>query len=366
MNRRRLAVMACAGIGALGVPGAAMAATKTVSAGPPASTQKIAVKTIGSATKTFVTTYNPDFNAFFGQRTTIHVGDKVRFLLNGFHTVDLPGKSGQSLPLIVPGATITGVNDAAGNPFWFDGKLPSLGFNPALLARSSGSVYNGSTRLDTGLPLGPAKPYTVKFTKPGTYKYFCDVHPGMVGTIVVKKKRARIPTAKQDAAAVLKQQVADIKAAVKLARTRPSVNTVDLGVSNAQGVELFAMFPRTLTVNTNTTVTFAMSSHSREVHTATFGPASYITGLSNAANPPKLLSDPATTAIALFPSSPPGVSIDEAPAAHGNGFANTGALDTVKATVTIPSSGKITFTAPGTYHFMCLIHPQMQGTVIVK
>jgi plastocyanin len=28
--------------------------------------------------------------------------------------------------------------------------------------------------------------YTVKFDKPGTYKYVCSIHPQMVGTIVVK------------------------------------------------------------------------------------------------------------------------------------------------------------------------------------
>ncbi len=30
------------------------------------------------------------------------------------------------------------------------------------------------------------KTYTVKFTKAGTYKYACLIHPGMVGVIVVK------------------------------------------------------------------------------------------------------------------------------------------------------------------------------------
>lgn len=355
--------MACAGVGALALPGAAAAATKTVSAGPPASTQKIAFKVIGKSVKTFVKTYNPDIDAFFNARTTIHTGDSVKFVLNGFHTVDLPGKSGQPLPLPVPGATITGVNDAAGNPFWFDGKAPSLGFNPLLLSRTKGNVYDGSARLDTGLPLGPPKPYTVKFTKPGMYKFFCDVHPGMVGTIVVEKKSAKIPTAKQDAAALLKQQVADIKALVKLARTRPTAGTVHLGEANGKGAELFAMFPATETISAGTTLTFAMPNGSREVHTASFGPASYLKPLSD---PTKQFVDPAVTAIGLLPSSPPGTPIVESPTAHGNAFANTGLLDADKATVTIPSSGKITFSTPGTYHYICLIHAFMHGTVIVK
>ena len=40
----------------------------------------------------------------------------------------------------------------------------------------------------------------MKFTKAGIYKYFCNVHPGMVGFVVVKPKGQKIPTAKQDAA----------------------------------------------------------------------------------------------------------------------------------------------------------------------
>ena len=51
---------------------------------------------------------------------------------------------------------------------------------------------------------------------------------------------------------------------------------------------------------------------------------------------------------------------------HGDGFANTGVLDTNSATTTIPSSGKVQFTTPGHLHYICLIHPFMHGTIIVK
>lgn len=33
--------------------------------------------------------------------------------------------------------------------------------------------------------LSPNQTYTVRFNKPGTYAYHCEVHPGMVGEIVV-------------------------------------------------------------------------------------------------------------------------------------------------------------------------------------
>ena len=54
------------------------------------------------------------------------------------------------------------------------------------------------------------------------------------------------------------------------------------------------------------------------------------------------------------------------PTSHGDGFGNTGALDRDPGTPTIPASNKIDFTTPGTYHFQCLIHPFMHGTIVVK
>ena len=267
-----------AGVMALiSAPAAMAASAKTVFAGPPPSTGKIASKYLPSS---FAKTYNPDINAFFRTRTTVRVGGAVTFQLSGFHTIDLPGKAGTALPVITPTSSlVSGANDAAGNPFWFNGKVPNLSFNPALAARSKATAYNGTTRIDSGLPFGKPKPLTVKFTKAGTYKYYCDVHPGMIGYVVVKPKTASVPTAKQDTAAANAQVTADVKAAKALPKTKLPANTVDLGESASGGVELFAMFPATLTVNAGTTVTFQMSKKSFETHTATFGPASYLAPL---------------------------------------------------------------------------------------
>ena len=80
---------------------------------------------------------------------TINAGDTVSFRIEGFHTIDLPGSSNSDLPLILPNGTTSGVNDAAGSPFWFNG-LPSVGLNPALFARSGAeaptTAPRGSTR----------------------------------------------------------------------------------------------------------------------------------------------------------------------------------------------------------------------------
>ncbi len=347
MHRSKSVAVVC-GVIAMGVvPSVAAARTKTVYADAPPSAAKVLQK------------YGAAVNAFFLTRVTVNVGDKVRFLQEGFHTIDLPGRSGKDLPLLVPGATATGVNDAAGNPFWFNGTLPSLGFNPLLVGRSGPSRYNGTQRVDSGLPLGKPKPLVVTFTKPGVYKYFCDVHPGMVGYVVVKAKGKPIPSAAQDAAALRAQVGAAEKAAKRLLKTKAPWSSVSLGASAPGGVEDYAMFPATLSVKVNTVVTFNMSKDSRELHTASFGPPAYLAKLANSLNGP----NPAQQA--LYKSDPPlaGTAV-VTPTSHGNGFVSTGIYDNDPSTA-FPPTGRLKFTTPGTYHFICLIHPFMHGTIIV-
>jgi plastocyanin len=351
-------VVVAAAAMSIALPTVAAARTKTVYAGPPPSAQAIAGGIVGKA---FGAKYSPDVNDFFRHKVTINQGDTVAFRINGFHTVDLPGKSGKDLPLLVPGALATGVNDAAGSPFWFNGIVPSIGFNSALFGPSGAHTYNGTARIDSGIPTGPpgsAKPLKVTFTKPGMYKFFCDVHPGMVGYVVVKPKGKSVPSAAQDRAALTSQITTDVLSAKKLARAKVPADHVSLGEANSKGVELFAMFPATLRVPAGTVVTFSMSKASREAHTATFGPSSYLTALANGFTSPPLLPN------AVYPSGP-AQPIPLASTSHGNGFANTGALDSEAATP-LPASGAIKFTTPGTYHYICLIHPFMRGTIIVR
>jgi plastocyanin len=103
-----------------------------------------------------------------------------------------------------------------------------------------------------------------------------------------------------------------------------------------------------------------MSANSREVHTAAFGPSKYLTTLADS------VAGPTPDQQALYPSSPPQAGpIQLDPTSHGNGFANTGALDSDPTTPS-PTTERIDFTKPGVYHFICLIHPFMHGTIVVK
>ena len=121
------------------------------------------------------------------------------------------------------------------------------------------------------------------------------------------------------------------------------------------------MFPGKLTVKTGTTVTFSMSKDTREVHTATFGPVSYLKrpGATRSQRSGTVPGNAASTRVTR-----PGRSQLNA-TSHGNGFANIGALDRDSDNAA-HGVRQIKFTQAGTYHFICLIHPFMHGTVVVE
>ena len=341
--------MSIAALGvALGLPAAASAAAPVVYPGGAPAFQKRLGMSFG-------------VNNFINNTVTVHSGDTVTWNLNyGFHTVDIPKLGGKDLPLITAtGNTVSGVKDAAGNDFWFDGKVPVLGFNTVLFSRSGPKAYNGTTRIDSGLPVGPgAHLFKVKFLTPGRYKYFCDVHPGMVGFVVVKPTGKPIPSAKANAAETVREQKAFQAEAAKVAKTPVPADSVSLGLSGPGGLEDYGMFPATLSVKAGTTVRFFMSRDTEEVHTATFGPASYLKSLAGS------FQGPAPASAALYPSDPPGqIVLNQT--SHGNGFASTGVLDR-DPTTPQPVANTIKFTQAGTYHFICLIHEFMRGTIVVK
>jgi hypothetical protein len=103
-----------------------------------------------------------------------------------------------------------------------------------------------------------------------------------------------------------------------------------------------------------------------EIHTVAFGPASYRDDLENSlilaqpqpTGPPRLQFNPQI----FLPSDNPLPAYDGTN--HGNGFLNTGIMDTNPATP-VPRSISVTFTKAGTYTYECTIHPGMEATIKV-
>lgn len=337
--------------GALLLPAAAGAATKDMYAGTPP-------KGLLKGVPEFATD-----NAFYPKRTTIHAGDKVSFRIAGFHNVLFAPKGTAAPALFVPNpaAPVAGAKDAAGADMWFNGQ-PSIAINPQVAGPTGKKVVDGSELVGSGLPLsGPPKPLKLKFPKKGTYTVICSLHPGMKGAVVVKGKKARIPTKKQDAKRIKKQAKDASKLAKKLVAGQgvPGGTTVKAG-NDKKGVATLASFPASTSVKTGQAVTFTMSNKSTESHNVAFAPEAYAKQLAQSFLGPNGL-DPFT----VYPSEPPATALVVNGTSHGNGFANTGILDDDAATPQ-PKSATVTFTKPGTYTYYCIVHgADMKGTVKV-
>jgi plastocyanin len=309
-----------------------------------------------------------DFDQMFPKTITIRVGQSVRWTINGFHDVALPAKGQSPPPFALPliQTPVTGITDAAGKALWFNGQ-PTLSINPQVANPAGGSTYNGSSYVNSGLPLGPGapKPYTLKFTKAGTFKFYCLVHPGMQGTVKVLAAKAKGKTTAPGQARTLarKQETQQTTKAKTLAKVKPPAGQVFAGNDTFGGVTWLRFFPDNVTIKAGQSVMFA--SHSRtELHTVTFGPAAYVTQLENnfveplpGTAPPVFIENP----LGAYPSDPPPLPAYDA-TNHGNGFLNAGGLQLGGPT---PSTATITFTKPGVYKYDCLVHPGMEGTVTV-
>lgn len=356
-TRTRFVALAGGVVFALSLPMSAHAATKQVFMGSPPS-----------ASKTFEKLQS-EVNAYFPSQITVRVGDSVAFQ-PGFHNVDFPAKGGKPQPFLVDsGEKAADVKDAAGNPFWFNGQS-LLAFNPALLKPKKSGVHDGRKALVGSIPvLGKPYVYTVKFTKKGTFTYYCAIHPGMKGKVHVVSKSAKAPSKKADAKAVANQVAAAVRAAKKARAATPPSGVVEVGVAGPGGVEYFGLVGPKDPIKVGTTLRFQMSKGSYETHTATTGPVT---------NDPKdettYLNKMAKTfegpgpfdAIATYPSEQPGgAPASLTPQLHGNGFWNTGAIDNSNATP-IPSNNSVRFDAAGTYTFVCLIHPFMNTKITVQ
>jgi plastocyanin len=358
MARRGLKLALAASAAALLVPAASQAATKTVVAGP--------LKPVKGV---FGGNGTGDVDAFSLSTVTIHQGDKVRWKFNGFHNVAFPKKGDKPPAFIVPSATskYTGINDAAGAPFWFNGQT-ELDLNPLGVLPQGGKTEDGSQLNNNGIPIqGNPKPYTLKFTKVGTYSYLCVIHPGMTAKVKVVPKGKKIPTAKQDAKTAAKRLAAEVKSAKKQTKLKLPANTLQGGNDKGQVVQL-RFFPSSLKVPVGTTVNLQVKSKP-EIHTFSFGPAPYLTNVANGfVTPINNPAGPPTLQFSgqiAFPSDPPGATPPSYDGTnHGNGYWSSGILDGDPASPS-PSSTKVTFTKAGTYSYICLIHPFMHGSITV-
>ncbi len=135
-------------------------------------------------------TGNPDAGFIVGfvpNRIQVHTGEKVTWIVLGGHTISF------NVPQYFPIFTIRSDGAVVRNP-----KLdPPAGGSPPIPQSAAGNgppkplsidggTWNGQGFLSSGL-IQPDTfaSYSVRISKPGTYKFACLVHPLMVGTVVV-------------------------------------------------------------------------------------------------------------------------------------------------------------------------------------
>jgi plastocyanin len=344
-------------VGALAASGVAQAASWQVAAGeqarPPAGTPK-----------------GTTLDAFFPSKLTISAGDSVTFSSATFHTVTYTGgkpPAGLFIPDPAKGA-YTGINDAADTPFYFNG-LPKLIYNPAAFAPSGGKAITTGVPASSGVlsPAGPKAPpakITYTFPKVGAFQLICNVHPGMKVVVAVKPSGAPLPaSASQVTAKALTDTAAAWAKAKALAAAPVPANTVYAGVGGATAI--LGFFPRVLKVKAGTTVNFVNRSPS-EVHNVAFGPEKYLLAFSKKTDlfPAGPGSKNQVTPLYPFGSEPKGAYTFDG-TNHGNGFLAT-PLTAGSPLVPLPRAAKVTFTAAGTFKYICFLHgSDMAGTVIV-
>jgi len=338
--------------------GADQAATWNVAVGeqgkPPAGTPK------GST-----------LNQFFPARISINAGDKVTFTSFGFHTVSYWAGKAPPPPLgPTPGAKYEGITGADGQPFYFDG-MQAFSYNLQHFGPVGPKTISGKTPASTGaiFATSPRKPgkATLAFPKAGAFKLICNLHPGMGLNVLVKPQGAAVQTAEEVAAKAKVEMAAAWAQAKSLAATKPPKNSVIMGIDGKKTaggrLTILDFLPNLTTVKAGTTVNFVVKAPS-EIHNVAFGPRKYLDKFMKQTDlfPMGPGSKNQVTPVFVYGTDAKGTTFDGRN--HGNGFFATGLADALRGG--LPNAVRVTFPAPGKYHFICMLHgPDMAADIRV-
>lgn len=280
---------------------------------------------------------------FAPQSLQVHRGDTVTWMINGFHNVRFG---------TAPIDLLT--------PLEMEGQ-PPLQINPAVAFPSieNGAAYTGG-EVGSGLPGAEGTPpfSLVMDVEPGSYSYFCDVHPGMLGTITVVEADVAIPSP-IEAAMQGGQEIGDTIGAAMAAHAELSANTPMMNEGDTLQVMAGSVGPGRATINlfypftavarVGQTVTFTVPEGSNDPHTVSWPPlyGQEVVPVEQEGGPPILTAGPS-----LIPSTENGAAIG------ADGVFNSGFL--------LPGqSFSISFSEPGAYPYVCSLHAGMQGTIVV-
>lgn len=264
---------------------------------------------------------------FYPNSITIHSGDTIAWSnpTSIPHTVSIP-QPGQTPP--------------PGSP------------NPAQIG---GNVYDASAYISSGF-ITKNKTYSVRFTRPGTYSYYCIVHrPEMTGKIVVVPAGAPLPmSAAQYASAASADLALDLQAGVSSLQSFPYT---------AGGTHIAAGIAPGLpgTPPAQSTVMRYLDSSDVTSNSITIPLGTTITWTNESNNVPHTVTFP------VAGQQPPAGPPDAVPPSGGSTY--DGTVLTNSGVMSPGKSYSLTFTKTGTYTYYCLFHDGptgMLGTVTVQ
>ncbi|HEV2125689.1 MAG TPA: plastocyanin/azurin family copper-binding protein [Chloroflexota bacterium] len=284
--------------------------------------------------------------AYFPGKLTVRAGDTVNFKFASAHTVTFNG--GKETPaLIVPGPRLGSL-------------MLGPGFAP-IGPQGPSIVYDSTQQISSGLPMGGPETggppsYSVTFAKPGLYGFVCTLHPGMHGEIEVLEAGAPLTETPAQATARGQQTLAALLGRIQqnVGDTRTThvgtVHTAIAGLGDAFGVSAIRMIPGDLSVRRGDTVVWT-NADPYEVHTIAFAPDGKV---------PEFVEpqpQPAGPPLMVIPESV--ASIVGGESFDGKSYTNSGLLQA-------GDTYALRFdAAPGTYDYLCIVHPFMKGTVTV-
>lgn len=228
------------------------------------------------------------------------------------------------------------------------------------------TTFDGTNFVNTGILFGKTSSATIEFTAPGTFPFFCAIHPGMGGEVTVVEGGATTTQEEADAAIAatdeyLLSQVEPSREA-RLAATTSSANEdgsttwnvfADAGTAvepmpggGTGYLELLEFTPAEIDIAAGDTVTWTADA----IHTVTFLPEG---------------TDPAS----LFPSEEAAAMPLGGGTYDGTEPVNSGFFNFALEPDTPPMTEySLTFPEPGTYPFFCVLHADLGqlGTVIVS
>lgn len=339
--------------------------------------------------------FHGSFLAYFPKTVTVHPGDTVAIHGNWSgepHSVTMgtlvekglaaaaksnpngpPPKAYAQLPEMIS-QTGANVAQAAARPCYLQTGAPPKDPKTACKQVTQPPFDGTQTYYSSGWIM-PGKTWTLKLAaniKPGRYRYYCDLHGAdMSGSIVVVPKSQSIPSQSQ----VDSKGKAELQAMVNAAN--PAYQAAKAGKYPVKGNLAGVLSQKAQQVSINEFVSNTVKAKVGKPVSWTFigGHTLTLGGPEN--DQPVLTTAPdgsiqlrkSAVAPAGGPGVPPPSNSPKAKGAtvDGGTYSGTG-LHSTGLVLSFPpqfATYKLRFSKPGTYTFDCLLHPHMEGKVVV-